>query len=261
MGMKQKVILLGLCIALILSLGLSCNAQDTENGICALAEERWDALFVAFSDLTLTREDILYRDYILAISATIHNTGTADASNVVVQFYDGDPEAGGVQIDGDQTISSIPAGSTGSAQVTWTATSGTHNLFIRVDPYKAIEEVNENNNQAYKTLTIESGQLPIAQFDYSPSNPVVNQMITFDASPSSVPDGTITNYRWVFGDGDMGTGKIVTHPYAYAGDYNVKLTVTDKDGALDTETKRITVSGEEPIYVDDDFTDDPANHR
>jgi len=101
---------------------------------------------------------------------------------------------------------------------------------------------------------------PIASFTYSPSYPFVDQEITFDASNSTDPDGTIEKYEWNFGDGNTATGIIVTYSYSSAGSYDVTLTVTDDDGATDEETKSISISPK-IVYVDDDFVDDPANHK
>jgi PKD repeat protein len=54
--------------------------------------------------------------------------------------------------------------------------------------------------------------------------------IIFDGSGSYDPDGTIVLYDWDFGDGNAGSGMVVTHTYAYAGSYIVTLCVTDNDG-------------------------------
>ena len=83
--------------------------------------------------------------------------------------------------------------------------------------------------------------LPIANFTYSPENPVVNQTITFNASNSTDPDGFITKYEWNFGDGTNGTGEIITHSYSSAGNYTINLTVTDDDGATNSTSKAVTV--------------------
>ena len=91
-------------------------------------------------------------------------------------------------------------------------------------------------------------QPPIASFTYSPKNPIANQTIIFDTSNSTDPDGTITNYEWIFGDGSTGFGKVTTHSYAENGTYSIILTVTDNDGATNTTLKEITIgtiSGEE----------------
>ncbi|MHC1600531.1 MAG: phospholipase D-like domain-containing protein [Candidatus Methanospirareceae archaeon] len=86
--------------------------------------------------------------------------------------------------------------------------------------------------------------LPIVSFTYSPVHPVLNQSITFDASNSSDPDGTIANYNWNFGDGNITntTEAIITHSYFSAGDYNVTLTVMDEDSATNTTSMTIAVS-------------------
>ena len=65
---------------------------------------------------------------------------------------------------------------------------------------------------------------------------------TFDASASSDSDGTISQYAWDFGDGNSGSGQIATHAYAADGSYQVTLTVTDNDGAVDATTQTVTVS-------------------
>ncbi|OFV68322.1 MAG: secreted protein containing Periplasmic copper-binding [Candidatus Syntrophoarchaeum caldarius] len=103
-------------------------------------------------------------------------------------------------------------------------------------------------------------QPPTASFTYSPSHPFVDQEITFDASNSTDPDGTIEKYEWNFGDGNTATGMIVTHSYSSAGIYDVTLTVTDDDGTTDEDSKSISISPK-IVYVDDDFEDDPANHK
>ena len=82
---------------------------------------------------------------------------------------------------------------------------------------------------------------PVASFTYSPSAPEVGETVTFDAGNSYDPDGEITNYAWDFGDGTNGTGVTATHSYASASPYSVKLTVTDNDGLIDTDTKGFDV--------------------
>ena len=65
---------------------------------------------------------------------------------------------------------------------------------------------------------------------------------SFDASGSSDPDGTITSYSWVFGDGTTGSGATVSHTYAAGGAYVVTLTVADNGGSTATETQSVTVN-------------------
>jgi parallel beta-helix repeat protein len=96
---------------------------------------------------------------------------------------------------------------------------------------------------------------PIASFTYYPLNPIVNQMVTFNASNSADSDGTITNYEWNFGDGNATntTEETITHFYSSAEDYTVNLTVTDDDGAINSTAKAMTVYPPTTIYVPDDY--------
>ncbi len=106
---------------------------------------------------------------------------------------------------------------------------------------------------------------PVASWTYSPrfpENPIVGQTITFNASSSYDLDGTIVSYEWDFGDGTSGTGKIVTHSYTEVGYYVVILAVIDNEERTDTDKGAIPVRPEpKTIYVDDDFEDDPLNHK
>ncbi|MDF2956228.1 MAG: PKD repeat domain protein [Candidatus Alkanophagales archaeon MCA70_species_2] len=82
---------------------------------------------------------------------------------------------------------------------------------------------------------------PVANFTYSPENPVVGQAVTFDASESYDPEGSIVSYEWDFGDGTTASGMVVTHAYSAAGSYTVTLTVTDDAGAKNSTSRLITV--------------------
>ena len=83
---------------------------------------------------------------------------------------------------------------------------------------------------------------PYADFTYSPLNPVEGQEITFDASKCYDKDGSIANYTWNFGDGNIAYGKVVSHSYASNGTYKVTLTIKDSDGATKSVYKYITVN-------------------
>jgi len=96
-------------------------------------------------------------------------------------------------------------------------------------------------------------QPPIANFTYLPLHPVVNLTVTFNASNSTDPDGFITNYTWVFRDGNSTntTEAIINHSYSLAGDYLVNLTVTDNDGATNSSLQLIIVTLKAPPEITD----------
>jgi PKD repeat protein len=58
----------------------------------------------------------------------------------------------------------------------------------------------------------------------------------FSGNGSYDPDGNITSYEWDFGDGNFGSGIFVMHAYTAPGNYTVILTVTDNEGATDSDT-------------------------
>jgi PKD repeat protein len=64
-----------------------------------------------------------------------------------------------------------------------------------------------------------------------PTSGLVGETLNLDGSGSNDLDGSVVGYDWNFGDGNTGSGVIVTHVYTQAGSYQVTLTVTD-DGGL-----------------------------
>jgi PKD repeat protein len=91
---------------------------------------------------------------------------------------------------------------------------------------------------------------PSAEFILSPSDPESGEVVTFDASSSSDPDGSIQSYAWEFGDGTTETGVSPSHSYAENGTYTITVTVEDNEGETDTATETVTV-GE----LDNPFTE------
>ncbi len=82
---------------------------------------------------------------------------------------------------------------------------------------------------------------PEARFSMSPSKGVVPLTVQFDASASSDADGNIRSYKWYFGDGTVGWGKVVKHKYDTGGDKTITLQVTDNDGWSDKTEKTLSL--------------------
>ncbi|MFC1966381.1 PKD domain-containing protein [Chloroflexota bacterium] len=85
---------------------------------------------------------------------------------------------------------------------------------------------------------------PVASFTYD----CLDLTCDFDGSGSYDPDGDVAKWEWEFGDGSIDSGVIVSHAYQEAGTYSVTLTVTDNEGATDTDTQEVTVGSPPSRY-------------
>jgi len=97
-------------------------------------------------------------------------------------------------------------------------------------------------------------EAPVASLTYSPSNPLIYDTVTFNASASYDPDGSIVSYTWDFGDGNVTTvtDPIITHVYTTAEstvNYTVTLTVTDNEGSTGSVTDVVPVTNPTILHV------------
>jgi len=79
---------------------------------------------------------------------------------------------------------------------------------------------------------------PVAAF--TAANSCEDTVVTF-VNNSSIPEGTITTYKWYFGDGDSSSTPDPTHAYASAGTYSVTLVAWSDNGCRGEITKTITI--------------------
>lgn len=84
---------------------------------------------------------------------------------------------------------------------------------------------------------------PSADFSVS----CLGRICSFDAT-TSTDDSAIAGYSWDFAGLASGTGSTATYTFPSDGDRTVVLTVTDDDGATDSESKTFFAGGE-AIYV------------
>jgi len=97
-----------------------------------------------------------------------------------------------------------------------------------------------------ESTTVIMNAVPVASFTETAHTVLTNEQISFDASNSYDPDGTIS-YNWDFGDGNTATGVTVSHAYSDNGSYSVTLTVTDNAGATDSAHATKTVMNRQPV--------------
>ena len=96
-----------------------------------------------------------------------------------------------------------------------------------------------------RSVSVGQSQRPTAEFVFSPTDPLTNQAVNFNASASVATAGRrIVSYTWDFGDGTplVTSGVAITsHGYGVPRTYTVTLTVTDDIGRTGTISKTVAV--------------------
>ncbi|MTD12744.1 PKD domain-containing protein [Nakamurella sp. YIM 132087] len=121
------------------------------------------------------------------------------------------------------------------------AAAGTYQVTLTVTDNKG---ATGTSTQPLQVTAPVPNQAPTANFTSSVENLTVNV-----ESTSTDTDGTIAAVAWNFGDGATATGAAAVHTYTSAGTYQVRITVTDDDGATGTITKPVTVTAAPPANV------------
>lgn len=142
-------------------------------------------------------------------------------------------------------------GSTGSGEIVSHsfAAASTYSVSLTV------EDVEGNQDTATESITVSDEDAEVvADFDYEPDEPVVDEDITFDASESQ---GEIVSYDWDLGNSVTRTGEEFTYSYGASGWYDVTLTVEDDAGNADSTTQEVRVYEPEPANVTATFEYNP----
>lgn len=177
----------------------------------------------ANTDLAIHGDDIIFEPVIpitgdtLLITATVHTLRNKSADNVVIQFFDGNPEWNGILI-GEDTIPEILPLSSANGQFSWNTENlaGYHDIYIVVDPYDSIAENNENNNVSYAEISIRLAP------EFSPKN---LSALALDTATILInwqpPDSEVLGYKVYRNDALINIPfNIATEGSASASEYN-----------------------------------------
>ncbi len=158
-------------------------------------------------------------------TVTLDGSGSTDLDGTIVSY---DWTEGATSLGSGATLAA--SFGVGAHTVTLTVTddaglTGTDDVIITVDP--------------------QPNQDPIA--NAGPDQTVVDgdgnnfETITLDGSGSTDLDGTLVSYDWTEGATSLGSGAILAASFG-VGSHTVTLTVTDNDGATDTDDVIITIN-------------------
>ena len=86
-------------------------------------------------------------------------------------------------------------------------------------------------------------QAPTAKLTADPTEGPGPLLVKLSGAGSGDADGEVVAYDWDFGDGEQATGVAVEHSFASLGNYAVRLTVTDDDGASAEAQTLVKVAG------------------
>jgi len=207
------------------------NNQLIDGTIEVIGEARYDIAIVSLT----ANATVLVPSEIVNIKLTVKNQGIVEEANLNLTVYSNNTLLEKVPIP------LIHPGSTKEHSLNWSTAGKLGNYILRANVTVRADETNTTNNE--ETLALSITNAPIANCTISPNEPAVNQVVTFDASTSYDPDGSIVNYTWDFGDSTyLGHNAVVTHRYTTEGTFEVSLTVTDNKGLVYTENRVLTHS-------------------
>lgn len=135
-----------------------------------------------------------------------------------------------------------PVTGTGSGDFDFTVTGSTYNgnpTYITVDLVSITNTTHGCvNNDLNSSASARVTPNPVASF--TADNSCEDTTVVFN-NTSSIAEGTITTYKWFFGDGDSSVNGSPSHVYAAAGTYNVRLVVWSDNGCRGEVTQTITI--------------------
>jgi len=144
-------------------------------------------------DIILTENDISFSPFSptegrpVTITANIHNQGNLEANDVVVEFWDGQPEEAGSTELGARSIEEIPGGGSQQVEIVWDTLGqlGRNYIYVVVDPENTIQENNENNNLTHKPIDVGSPTKPdleLSAINYQPTIPTEGDEVVIKAT-------------------------------------------------------------------------------
>lgn len=119
---------------------------------------------------------------------------------------------------------------------------GTHNIILTVTDNSGVSA----EDSVTITVTSPANKAPTANAGADQTQ-AIGKPVTLDGSASTDSDGEIASYIWSDKDGtSLGEGEKLTLSNLPVGENSITLTVTDDDGATDSNTTKVTITNQAP---------------
>tara|TARA_B100000579_G_scaffold430303_1_gene443441 strand:+ start:3 stop:1487 length:1485 start_codon:yes stop_codon:yes gene_type:complete len=207
----------------ILESGSSCSLEKLEPGIYSVKITDENNCYINL-DFQITEPLIL--EYSVDISDCIEEYG-------VIKIHSVSGGADGYQYKLNEGVFS-------NENIFTNLTQGEYNITV----------LDQNGCSSTENYTLNAK--PIANFLISENQFFISENLTFFTDQTI--DSNIDTWLWDFGDGNTSNETNPSHLYKEAGIYYVTLTVTDKNGCIDTTTKKIEALYEYYSYTPNIFT-------
>ncbi len=152
-------------------------------------------LTISYEDLAFTPDPANELGNV-TLSAIVKNEGLSEALDIKVNFYKGIPGIDGMLL-GTQTIASLNAGENSQVSIDWLniAESGERIIYVQVDPDNTIDELREDDNDAFEMLTILSlPDLVIStnSIVFTPAAPKEGDVVSINVTVQNAGEQTVT---------------------------------------------------------------------
>ncbi|HYG59312.1 MAG TPA: prenyltransferase/squalene oxidase repeat-containing protein, partial [Symbiobacteriaceae bacterium] len=216
------------------------NALSTALAILALQEAAPNVVVQA-TDMTLSNWTPVNGNTV-TVTAIVHNWGGSDAAGVAVDFYAGDPAAGGVLI-GRETVALLSPGTSAQVSVDWNTRGmvGPRSLYVVADADAAVYESNETDNAASLDVYVqEASPLVIGNPRPAPGSVTNDQTPVISAAfYSSAGTDTASVRMWVDEADVTATAEVRVDGVSYTpgtalldGSHRVRVQAADNAGQV-----------------------------
>jgi len=184
-------------------------------------------------DITWSPTELSVGDRI-TFTVTVMNQGAGDATDSRVELYIDKVKVG------HKEFGDIDASDTAGATFTWKAEEGSHQIKAVIDTRDEVPESDETNNEKTITFLTPTSDLIIEQIIWTPSEPVIGDMVTFTVMVKN----------------QGGAGSDYTHVNYYIDDNQVSSDYIEPISANTTDNQTFTwtaIAGEHVIKAFVDF--------